>query len=387
MVNENFCIPKVCDFHVHLRQDLETMVLTLGMLKNHTKKIMAMLNVKAPHIQTVDQLNEYAEMVEKACMYAGVSRDFEVYLCPKIYQGKCEQGNYIPTQPDFIEECAKWRYEGDYVQRVLAFKSYPNGGTTNADGAITDFRSGHYQEMMHVLKENNLVSSIHSEMMGKPALSAENIFFAEIAQGLVSFSDCPKTVFEHLSTADGVRFVENAPDHVAGTITPQHLSFIYHDVMDHLGQVIDPHKLCMPIAKMENDVIHLTQALSNRRFFYGSDTAPHPIETKTGSNPAKGVFAAYLMPYVFGSTLDSASSPFHFEDFLCHRGNEFYGLGYEVSNHELKISSIEDCPNPFATEIYADSAGCKCVRQGELAVGLPDMSNHVMPFVLENIYH
>jgi len=363
-------LPRVCDFHVHLRQDLRTMILTISALKGYTSTILAMLNVGSPHIQTIAQLDEYAKLIEKACMYTGMSPKFEVYLCPKIYQDWAN-----PTTPEFIRQCAEWRFEGKYVKRVLAFKAYPSGGTTNSDGAITDFHSAHFSEIMSALSEHGLVLSIHSEMMGVDPFPAEAIFFEKVAPSLVVYAQRPKMVFEHLSTAKGVQFVRKSPENVMGTITPQHLIFTYDMVKDSNGRIVDPHKLCMPIAKTDEDRKELLAAVHHENFFYGSDTAPHPLESKLGDKPKCGVFSAYLMPYVFGHLLDCYREEYacaeEVEMFLCRRGRWFYGLPPSAPKRRLRIIPHTGAPSDSVLEC------------DELQVGLPNLQGFDFKAVLE----
>lgn len=344
-----FTLPRVCDFHVHLRQDLKSMILTLSALRGYTSTILAMLNVGDPHIQTIDQLNSYAKLVEQACVFTGMHPRFEVYLCPKIYQDWDK-----PTDPEFIRQCAEWRFDGRYVRSVLAFKAYPSGGTTNSGGAVTDFRSQHFSETISALHENNLVLSVHSEMMGVDMLQAEGIFFQNVAPYLLEQESRPKIVFEHLSTREGVQFVQKCQDGVAGTITPQHLLFTYDMVKNPNGQIIDPHKLCMPICKAEEDRKELEGAVHDEHFFYGSDTALHPLEKKLGDKPACGVFSAPLMPYVFGNLFYAYREEYCYAEnimnFLCRRGSRFYGLPIPEHRGELQTVSCRDIPSWSALE-------------------------------------
>ena len=94
-------------------------------------------------------------------------------------------------------------------------------------------------------------------------------------------------VLEHLSTAASVDAIEKCGSTVAGTITAHHLSLIVNDWQE------DSHCYCKPVAKLPSDRTALLKAAAsgNPKFFFGSDSAPHPVTAKTGENNiAAGVF-------------------------------------------------------------------------------------------------
>src|SRR3546814_14410999 len=79
-----------------------------------------------------------------------------------------------------------------------------------------------------------------------------------------------KVVFEHLTTQDGVQYVQQADGPVAATITAHHL--LYNRNALFQGGV-RPHWYCLPVLKREKHrQAHLAAATSGSgRFFLGTD--------------------------------------------------------------------------------------------------------------------
>src|SRR5690606_36582580 len=100
-----------------------------------------------------------------------------------------------------------------------------------------------------------------------------------------------KVVFEHITTAAAVRFVREAREGVAATITPQHL-LLNRNAIFQGG--IRPHHYCLPVLKRETDRVALLDAATSGepRFFLGTDSAPHARHTKENACGCAGIFSA-----------------------------------------------------------------------------------------------
>lgn len=88
-----------------------------------------------------------------------------------------------------------------------------------------------------------------------------------------------KIVMEHITTSDAADFVLAQGNHIAATITPQHLMFNRNHML--VGG-IKPHFYCLPILKREShQKVLLDVATSgNPKFFLGTDSAPHATDKK-----------------------------------------------------------------------------------------------------------
>lgn len=120
------------------------------------------------------------------------------------------------------------------------------------------------------------------------------------------------------------------------SITAHHLSII----IDNWAG--DPFCFCKPVAKTpaDRDALLRTAASGNPKFFFGSDSAPHPAASKRGGDKiAAGVFT---QPYTTQVVLDSFEqacengilkeediTPEVVEGFMSKFGRQFYGIGEE----------------------------------------------------------
>ncbi|KAI4131127.1 MAG: hypothetical protein LQ341_006389 [Variospora aurantia] len=84
-------------------------------------------------------------------------------------------------------------------------------------------------------------------------------------------------ILEHVSTKDGVDAVKQCGPNVRGTITAHHLWGTIEDAER------DVFNFCKPIMKTSDDRLALIRAATDgsSKFFFGSDSAPHPIHSKT----------------------------------------------------------------------------------------------------------
>jgi dihydroorotase len=133
-------------------------------------------------------------------------------------------------------------------------------------------------------------------------------------------------VFEHITTADAVAFVETAGANVAATITPHHLDF-NRNAMFQGG--IRPHFYCLPVAKREVHRLALRRAATSGsdRFFLGTDSAPHLVGTKECASGCAGVFSApCAMETLLEVFEDAQVNEAVLEAFTSQNGARFYGL-------------------------------------------------------------
>ena len=106
--------------------------------------------------------------------------------------------------------------------------------------------------------------------------------FLTVLDTLIEQFPALRVVFEHITTAEAVEFVEHAGDKVAATVTAHHLLYNRNDML--VGG-IKPHLFCLPVLKRDRHQLALRAAVTSghARFFLGTDSAPHARHEK---NPA-----------------------------------------------------------------------------------------------------
>ncbi len=150
-----------------------------------------------------------------------------------------------------------------------------------------------------------------------------------------------RIVLEHATTRAAVEAVKSLGETVGCTITAHHLALT---VDDWAGQGFH---YCKPVAKFPDDRLALREvvregnlsrhingvpnfiSLGHPRFFLGSDSAPHPLETKSTSTPstgcAAGVFtSSHLLPLT-AHLLEEFGALDKLEGFVSTNGRRFYG--------------------------------------------------------------
>jgi len=134
-----------------------------------------------------------------------------------------------------------------------------------------------------------------------------------------------RIVFEHITTQRAVEFVQASRPGIAATVTPQHL-LLNRNAIFQGG--IRPHHYCLPVLKRERDREALLQAASSddARFFLGTDSAPHPRQSKEHACGCAGIFSAHAALELYAEAFEAVDRLDRLESFASERGADFYGL-------------------------------------------------------------
>ncbi|MCJ1274697.1 hypothetical protein MMC21_002495 [Puttea exsequens] len=226
---------------------------------------------------------------------------------------------------------------------ITGVKSYPAGVTTNSSSGVMDY--AFYYPIFKQMEQEDMVLNLHGECPSKGDVTiwnAESEFLPILATLSQKFPRL-RICLEHLTTAEAVETVKNLGERVAATISAHHLHLI---VDDWAG---DPMNYCKPVAKTSADRTALLRAASsgNPKFFFGSDSAPHPITSKNGKGKtAAGVFT---QPYATQLVIEALETAVEIgilkEDditldkingFMSRDGRAFYGLE-KSSNARIEL--------------------------------------------------
>ena len=206
-----------------------------------------------------------------------------------------------------------------------AAKLYPAGATTNSANGVTDVAK--IEAVLERMTAIGMPLCVHGEVTDPDVdvFDREAVFIERVLAPLVARFPELKLIFEHATTADGVRFVESAGANVAATITPQHLH-INRNAM--LVGGIRPHMYCLPVAKRETHRLALRKAATsgNPKFFLGTDSAPHHRHAKESGCGCAGIFNAPFALESYLQVFDEENAVDRFEAFASEHGARFYGL-------------------------------------------------------------
>ncbi|MCV2502712.1 MAG: dihydroorotase [Neisseriaceae bacterium] len=218
---------------------------------------------------------------------------------------------------------------------IVAFKLYPQGATTNSESGVTDIF-----KLLPVLEEMQklgILLLIHGEVTDSKVdiFDREKVFIDRVLIPIKKQIPELKIVFEHITTAEAVSFVETSDHYLAATVTPHHLLFNRNDML--VGG-IKPHYYCLPIIKRELHRKALLKGVTGKhhhKFFAGTDSAPHMQHKKESVCGCAGVFNAPIALELYTEIFDKIDALDKLETFTSINGPKFYGL--PVNNRQVTL--------------------------------------------------
>ena len=207
---------------------------------------------------------------------------------------------------------------------VCGVKLYPAGAPTNSAAGVTGLET--LKPTLDAMQSHNLPLLIHGEVTDPDVdiFDREAKFIERTLAPLTEEFPELRVILEHITTEDSVNFVTESRPGVAATITPQHLLF---DRNDMLVGGIRPHLFCLPILKRRQHKEALRRAAisGNPKFFIGTDSAPHTVETKESSCGCAGCYSAHAAIPLYAEVFEEENSLDKLEAFTSHFGADFYG--------------------------------------------------------------
>jgi len=208
---------------------------------------------------------------------------------------------------------------------IVAVKLYPAGATTNSDAGVTDI--SRTWPTLEVMEEVGMPLLVHAEVTEDDVdiFDREAVFIERHLQPLTQRFPKLKVVLEHVTTSEGVAFVSAAPDTIAATITAHHL-LLNRNAM--LAGGIRTHTYCLPVLKRETHREALVNAATSgsRKFFLGTDSAPHAREQKESACGCAGIYSAHAALELYATVFEQAGKLDMLEGFASRHGPGFYGL-------------------------------------------------------------
>ena len=91
---------------------------------------------------------------------------------------------------------------------------------------------------------------------------------------------------------------------------------------------IKPHFYCLPILKRNTHQQALIEAATSgsKKFFLGTDSAPHAKGAKESACGCAGCFSAYAAIELYAEIFEDLGALDKLEGFASHHGPDFYGL-------------------------------------------------------------
>ncbi|WP_217520355.1 dihydroorotase [Vibrio metschnikovii] len=298
-----FTLTRPDDWHVHLR-DGDVLQDTVRDISRYNGRALIMPNT-VPPVTTTDMALTYRERILAAKPRAHFQPLMTLYLTDN-------------TSPD---EIRKAKASG----AIVAAKLYPAGATTNSDSGVTDPKK--IYPVLQEMQQEGLLLLVHGEVTTQDVdiFDREKTFLETVLAPIVNDFPNLKIVLEHITTAEAVAFVKQAGENVAATITAHHLLFNRNHML--VGG-IRPHFYCLPILKRatHQDALVAAATSGNKKFFLGTDSAPHAQGQKESACGCAGSYTAHAALELYAEVFEKQAKLENLAAFASHNGPDFYGL-------------------------------------------------------------
>jgi dihydroorotase len=315
------------DWHVHLRDGAMLQAVVAHTARQFGRAIV-MPNLRPP-ITTVAAAEAYRQRILDAAAVAAAAAE----------PGPEAEAiaSFRPLMTAYLTEAIEpAELQRGFQEGVFqAAKLYPAGATTNSDAGVRDL--AHISAVLETMERIGMPLLIHGEVTD-PAVDIfdrEAVFIERQLAPLLQRHPGLKVVLEHITTADAVNFVTQAPANLAATITPHHLH-INRNALFQGG--LRPDFYCLPVAKRERHRLALRAAATsgNPKFFLGTDSAPHPRHAKASACGCAGIYNAPHAIESYAVVFEAENALDRLEAFASLHGPSFYGLPLNEGQIELE---------------------------------------------------
>ena len=292
------------DWHLHLRDGAALAAVVPHTARQFARAIV-MPNLKPP-VTTAAQAAAYRSRI-----LAAVPPGLTFHPLMTLYL----TDNTPAAEIDRAEACGF----------VHAVKYYPAGATTHSDAGVTAVENCF--ATLARMEEIGLPLLAHGEVTDADVdiFDRERVFVERVLAPLLQRFPRLRLVLEHITTLEGVQFVESMGPNVAGTLTAHHLLMNRNAL---LAGGVRPHHYCLPVLKRETHRRALVKAAvsGNPKFFLGTDSAPHARRTKETACGCAGCYTALNAMELYAEAFEAAGALDRLEAFASFHGADFYGL-------------------------------------------------------------
>lgn len=292
------------DWHVHLR-DGQFLSRTVDDISRYFARAIVMPNLAPPVTQLSDAQDYHQRIMSQVSEGNAFTPLMTLYLTDQ-------------TTPAIVTEAKN-------SGLVYAAKLYPAGATTNSASGVTDINK--LYPVFEQMEKLGMPLLLHGEVTDGDIdiFDREKVYIERTLTPLLAAFPTLKVVMEHITTKDAAEFVAQSDATVAATITAHHLMYNRNHML--VGN-IRPHYYCLPILKRNIHQQALIEAATSgsKRFFLGTDSAPHTKENKETSCGCAGSYTAHAAIELYAEVFEQAGALDKLEGFASFNGPDFYGL-------------------------------------------------------------
>ena len=311
---QSLTIQQPDDWHLHLR-DGEVLKAVIPDTVRHFARAIIMPNLVPPVVKAADAASYRERIIAALPEGSGFEPLMTLYL----------------TESSSADDIAAAAESG----LVKAVKLYPAGATTNSDSGVKDIDK--VIPVLERMAEVGLPLCVHGEVTHADVdiFDREAVFIEKVLEPLRTRVPQLRVVMEHVTTSDGVDYVKSADSNLAATLTTHHLMINRNNLFKG---GIRPHYFCLPIAKRRSHQLALRAAATSgdKRFFLGTDSAPHLDGAKESACGCAGVYNAPNTLSCLAQVFEEENALSHLEGFVSLNGPAFYGLPVNANSITLE---------------------------------------------------
>ncbi|CUI01987.1 dihydroorotase [Leisingera aquaemixtae] len=316
-MTQTLTIPRPDDWHLHLR-DGAMLQAVLPETARHFGRAIIMPNL-VPPVVTGDQAAAYRDRI-LAALPGGMA--FEPLMTL-----------YLTEDTDPADVAA-----AHASGLVKAVKLYPAGATTNSASGVRDFDK--VRPVLEKMAEIGLPLCTHGEVTDHDIdiFDREAVFIDRVLDPIRRSTPGLRVVMEHITTKNAADYVASQERDLGATITTHHLIINRNHIL--VGGV-KPHYYCLPVAKREEHRLALRRAATSgdKRYFLGTDSAPHTDPNKESACGCAGCFTATNTMSLLAHVFEEDGALDKLAGFASEHGPAFYGL--PVSDQTLTLTKSE----------------------------------------------
>lgn len=301
------------DWHVHLR-DQALLHHTVKDISRYFGRAIVMPNL-VPPVTNVEMAINYERRI------LGALADINADEPSDKKRGFKPLMTLYLTDNTTIEEIEKVQQNPN----IAALKLYPAGATTNSDAGVTDVKK--LYPIFEKMAELQVPLLVHGEVTHTEIdiFDREAVFIDQILSPLQTKIPQLKVVLEHITTKHATEYILSKEKNTAATITAHHLLYNRNHM---LAGGIRPHYYCLPILKRSVHQQALVKAATSgdKRFFLGTDSAPHTQDKKEQACGCAGCYTAAYALELYAEVFEQENALDQLEKFASLNGANFYNL-------------------------------------------------------------
>jgi len=223
------------------------------------------------------------------------------------------------------------------LDNILSIKLYPSGATTNSSAGVTNLKM--MWPILAFMEERDVPLNVHGEVVDHKVglYDRERVFIDNVLIKIHKAFPELRIVLEHISTREGVQFVQSTDDMIAATVAPQYLLFNCNDVYLH------PTRNCYPVVNSPADQQAIIDFVisDTKKVFIGTDSAPHPNEKKFCDGGMGGCCTEPHAMSLYIEAFDRFGALDRLQNIASINGPQFYKLPVPTHNVQYMQEAFE----------------------------------------------